>query len=252
VLPLTPLEIEEAKQIAQRLLVRYRQRAILFVNNTRDLREIQQVAEIGYCALQNEPPTAIALPLLRTLDKLSSRSTARKPLSILSLYRPRGSGYAVGLHTVGMAVDIAAYQGHTIDMGNPHEAVEGVLAIVKALDPRPYRLGLPRANVPQPRAFYPPPPRPKEAVFFPAPLPFVVPFLNIVPPRLENGRLVKTRHGEIRPLVLAWENEHSAPLEEIGSPRVKHVLQEAALRGVNCHLLFPDATNHLHLDVKPL
>jgi hypothetical protein len=37
---------------------------------------------------------------------------------------------------------------------------------------------------------------------------------------------------------------------EIGSVRVKAALAQAARRGARVHALFPDALDHLHLDVK--
>jgi hypothetical protein len=37
----------------------------------------------------------------------------------------------------------------------------------------------------------------------------------------------------------------------VGSPRVRRAVRDARRRGADIHLLFPDALDHLHLDVVP-
>src|SRR5207249_249573 len=51
-------------------------------------------------------------------------------------------------HALGIAVDIAAFGGHTISTAAPEEEVQAFLALLKALAPGRYRMGLPKAPEP--------------------------------------------------------------------------------------------------------
>jgi hypothetical protein len=154
-----------------------------------------------------------------------------------------------------MALDIAAYNGYAIDSRDPRRCVQGVLSVIKALEPRAYRLGLPKPPGTDPKGLLPPPPRPaKPWPFFPAPVPRVLDLLGyrVVAPRPgPGGTLLRDRRGYLRPDVLRWENERAAPLGHVGSPRVRRAVRDARRRGADIHLLFPDALDHLHLDVVP-
>ncbi len=94
------------------------------------------------------PPDAHLLTALRTL---AAHSTPSCPLAVLSLFRPpyRTAYWRHGgpgtLHARGMAVDIAAYDGHTIAQSNPEGCVRMTLALLRDLPPGRYRLGLPKA-----------------------------------------------------------------------------------------------------------
>lgn len=252
-LPLTAGELREARQIGSRLLVRFQRRSLVLVRGDREPAQIRQLAARGCVMAPDGFPVALTLPLLRTLDRLSRYATPGKPLALLSLYRPLSPTRPREPHGNGQAIDIWAYGGYTIHSRNPSPCVEGVLRVIKALGPGAYRLGVPKPPGSDPRALLPPPPRPRSWPFFPAPEPVVIDLLGLkfVAPRRENGQLTRNRRGQIRPLVSRWENERYAPPADIGSPRVKRALAEAARRGVVIHSLFPDALDHLHLDVKP-
>ena len=244
-----------AKQIGERLLARYRQRRIVLLNPERDTLQLNQLAQQGYYHTPEGADLTYALPLLSALDRLSERTTPEHPLILMGLYRPLGPERPNEPHGRGMAADIAGFWGHKIDAHNPAEAVAGVLAVLAVLPPGAYRLGLPKAPNSDPVALAPPPARPKAWPFFPAPLPGVMDIcecgIEVVTPHMEKGKLTTDSKGQIRPKVLRWENERGAPLAEIGDYSVRAAILSAKGRGADIHALFPDALDHLHLDVVP-
>lgn len=250
-LPPSEAERAQARQIGARLLARWQSGALVVTKPERETAQLQQLADSGFCLAPDGSPVALDPALLSTLDSLSARSTRERPLVILSLYRPLTPDRPRAPHGNGLAVDIAAFGGHRIDSRNVEECVAGVLAVIQALEPGRYRLGLPKPPDTDPVALLPPPPRPDDWPFFPAPLPLVDEATGVVLPTLENGAFVLNRRGEIRPIVLRWENERYAPLADVGSRRVRAAIEAAIARGAHIHSLFPDALDHLHLDVKP-
>jgi L,D-transpeptidase ErfK/SrfK len=251
---LTPAQLAEMRGIGARLLARCRAGALTFLRPEREPAQIQQIAARGCYMDPDGRRQAFSLALLHTLDWLAAHATAQKPLVVLSLYRPLSPNRPYEPHGNGAAADIAAYGGHPIDSRSVSECVEGVLSVIKALGPGFYRLGLPKPPDTDPVAFAPPPERPTNWPFFPAPQPAVVsygvPFLApLVAPRIADGHLALDGQGNLRPAITRWENENSAPLEDIGSLRVRRAIQMAVARGANIHMLFPDALDHLHLDV---
>lgn len=251
-------EQTERRQIGQRLLKRVHSGVITLINSERDGAQIRSLAERGcLCTVENKP-IAISLALLHVLDRLSAHASPKKPLAILSLYRSLGSKSSHEPHGNGLAVDIAAYGGHAIHSRNPQVTVAGVLSVIQALAPGDYRLGLPKPPQTDPVAFLPPPKRPTQWPFFPAPLPVAAPLPGVSLPGLRfvlpdgstNGTILASRGG-VRPLVTRWANERAAPLKDVGSPRIRTAIQMARTHRVNIHMLFPDAVDHLHLDVVP-
>jgi hypothetical protein len=242
----------ERRQIGKRLLSRVHSGIITLVNPERDGVQIRSLAEQGCLCNADKKPVAISLALLHVLDRLSAHASPKKPLAVLSLYRPPATKSRHEPHGNGLAVDIAAYGGHTIHGRNPQSTVSGVLAIIQALEPGDYRLGLPKPPQTDPIAFLPPPRRPANWPFFPAPLPVATPVPGVNLPGL-NLVLPKgsTLRGGVRPLIARWENERSAPLADVGNPRIRMAIQIARSHRVNIHMLFPDAVDHLHLDVVP-
>ena len=187
------------------------------------------------------------LPLLRTLDRLSARSTPQNPLVIMGLYR--GNSKA---HRSGIAVDIAGFGGTKIDSRETGRGLPAILAIVEALGPGEYSLGLPKPPDSDPIPLLPPPKRIPYWPYFPAPEPKVV-FSNgklVVAPKVERGRMVASRGNKLEPEILRWQNGRSAPLEDLGSPELRIALTAAPTRGVRFRSLFPDALDHLHLESR--
>ena len=244
-----------AKQIGERLMARYQAHRIALLNPERDGPQLQQLAQQGFYHSAEGKNIVYALPLLRALDRLSEQTTPQHPLTLLSLYRPFGPDRPNEPHGRGMAADIAAFWGHKIDGHNPGEAVEGVLAVLNALPAGPYRLGLPKPPNTDPVALAPPPARPAYWPFFPAPMPGVMDIcdcgIDVVAPLVEKGQVSKDNNGQVRPKVVRWENERGAPISALGDARVRAAIQSAQGRGANIHALFPDALDHLHLDVLP-
>jgi len=253
--PLPPAAQAEARQIGARLLRCYQAGALRLVRTERERRQLHQIAAQGYLSAADGRPVVVSLGLLRTLDRLAGRSTPRKPLGLLSLYRPLSATRSREPHGRGEAVDITAFGGYQIRSADRDECVNGVVSVIKALGPRAYRLGLPRPPGAPVVGLLPPPPRAKGWPFFPAPVPETVDLplgLRVVRPHTNgSGRFARTRRGGIRPRVSRWENERYAPLRDIGSARVRRILAQARRRGVTVHGFFPDAADHLHLDVKP-
>ena len=89
--------------------------------------------------------------LLRLLSTLAAHSTPARPLCVMSLLRPpyRYGGFVhvgpANPHSLGLAVDIAAYGGHEIRQSRPEQCVSATLALLRDLPPGRYRLGMPKA-----------------------------------------------------------------------------------------------------------
>ncbi len=219
---------------------RYRLGAVQFVNPARDTPQLQQAAQTGRFGR-----VIFTLPLLRTLDRLSARSTPQNPLVIMSLYRTNSRA-----HRSGIAVDIAGFSGTKIDGRETGRGLRAILPIVEALGPGEYTLGLPKPPDSDPIPLLPPPNRIPYWPYFPAPEPKLV-FSNgklVVAPKVERGRMVASRGSRLQPEILKWQNGRSVPLEDLGSPELRIALTAASTRGVRFRALFPDALDHLHLE----
>lgn len=98
--------------------------------------------------------------LLRMLTTLAAHSTPARPLCVMSLLRPpyRMGGFVhvgpANPHSLGLAVDIAAYGGYGIRQSNPEQCVAATLALLRDLPPGRYRMGMPKA----PEGGWEPPP----------------------------------------------------------------------------------------------
>jgi hypothetical protein len=111
---------------------------------------------------------------------------------------------------------------------------------------------MPKPPKTDPVVFLPPAPQPKSWPFFPAPLPQLIRLvgLSLVPPKPGQGRPAVL--GQMRPWVIRWENERGALIDEIGDRRVRLAVKKAVARKANIYSLFPDALDHLHIDVRPM
>jgi hypothetical protein len=268
--PLLPLVIERlyrpSRVLGAMLLKRAEQGVITLPHLERDTEYLRQLSRSGVVLSPQKRPVPIALPLLRTLDLLSSRSSREMPLELLSLYRPLKPARPREPHGNGMAADISAFAGCRIDSRQIERCVKGVIAFIDALPPGEYRIGLPKPPNTDPVPYLPPPPRPKRWPFFPAPLPrtvtlfgaiFVLARPELAQPRAGDSkgaaaRAVAPRPAVSKPWVERWENERGAPLSDIGDARVRAAIRAAVRRGANIYSLFPDALDHLHYDVRPL
>lgn len=253
--------------IGARLLARKQTGALQLVRTDREPIQLHQLAAQGFVNDPNGAPVVLAPALLRTLDCLSARATRAKPLALLSLYRPLSPARNREPHGRGQAIDLWAFGGYRFDARRPAECERALVAVLQALGPRPYRLGLPKPPGTDPRAFFPPPSRrtPARWPFFPAPLPELMklpgpsilgngPPLRVVAPHKDaHGKFVwDRRRKRFRPAVRRWENERYAPLSDVRSATLRTALAAAARRGVLVHRAFPDALDHLHLDVRTI
>jgi hypothetical protein len=236
-----------------------------------------------------EPP----IELFQMLNALADHSSEKKPLVITSLLRPpyKTARYSMqsptNPHALGIAVDIAAFEGHAVLTADPEEEVQACLALLKSLAPGRYRMGLPKAPEP-PTAVIPGAALPDDVTGDPSP-PDPAPVRT---PRSGAGALpsrgVRRQDGVHRPLppappvdpppaaidqapsapawpffppqqrtldthgrpVTLFANEHYAAEEFLNDARIRSALAEARRRGVDVFALFPDGVNHIHVDVK--
>lgn len=248
---MTAEDIAMARRQGQLLVGRYRSGQVVLLNTVRDLAELEQLANQGYLNGANHRPRALAPSLRQALARLANRTSRKKPLALLSLYRPFDPARPLEPHSNGLAADIAAFDGHTIDNRHPGEAVAGVMAILKALPPGQYRFGLPKPPDSDPEALLAPPERPRAWPFFPAPEPEVAQIgaATLVMPHFDGSKPATDSHGRFRPEVTCWANERAIPLSEIGEPRLRKAFASCSRNGVQVVMAFPDAADHLHIDV---
>jgi L,D-transpeptidase ErfK/SrfK len=249
-----PNELESARSQGALLLARYKTGHVKLINRDRDLPQIEQLARQGYVEGADHKQTSIAKTLRQALARLANRTSAGKPLVLMSLVRPARSAQSREPHSRGLAADIAAFGGHTIDNRHPAEAVAGVISVLQSLPPGQYRLGLPKPPDSDPEAFLPPPTRPGNWPFFPAPVPAVgkIGLVTFVVPKMNGDRPVLDSHGQFVPDILHWANERSIPLTNIGEPKLRAAIAQCSRQGIDILLAFPDAADHLHIDVAPL
>jgi hypothetical protein len=72
---------------------------------------------------------------------------------------------------------------------------------------------------------------------------------GLVAPERHNGKSVHDGASHSAPVLLRFGNERYAPEEALGDERVKRALAHARRRGVDVWALFPDAADHIHVDV---
>ncbi len=87
--------------------------------------------------------------------------------------------------------------------------------------------------------------------FFPAPEPEIKNGV-VAPLLLSNGKASVDASGKPLPHLIKFRNENYAAENELADPRIKHALQNARKRGVDVVALFPDAADHIHIDVRPV
>ncbi len=226
--------------------------------------------------------------LLHMLAVLVSKSTQDRPLELMSLLRPPyrlGDYVHVGPlnpHSLGLAADIASFGGYDIRQDQPESCVKATLALLDALPPGCYRLGLPKA--PETPLFVGRPPLPPilSGWLPPAPAaksvssadcvmgallgvtlgqsqPRPWPFFPPPQPRLEHGRICPepTANQPIignqpvtTPEIISYRNEAYAPIDKLLDRRLQREIAAARLRGVEIVAVFPDGADHIHIDVR--
>jgi len=248
-----PGEIARIRSQWSLLLARFRMGQVKLVNERRDLVQLEQLSAHGFLLASDKRVLSPALHLGQALARLANHTTKSKPLEILSIYRAPSASSPQEPHANGLAADISAFGGHIIHNRRPSEALAGVIAVVQTLPLGQYRLGLPKPPGTEPQAFLPPPDRPGNWPFLPAPIPRVgqIGALTLVLPHMVGAVPALDEHGRYRPEVMRWANEHSAPRSDLGDPRLRKALAQSARNGVEIVMVFPDAADHLHLDVLP-
>jgi len=235
---------DEATEIATRLLKRIRRGALVFSNARRDTDQIRQMAENGSIEGPCGEQTALSIKLLKTLDRLTARASSKRPLVVNSMYRPLGPGRPREPHGHGLAIDIGAYWGHRIQSADPDSCVAALIAIIKALGPGDYRMGLPRPPGSETASYMPNGDQAGEWPFFPPPRAILLEDRGDLPSRGGRGKSGAAR------VTIRWALHSYAPLEDVGNRRVRSAIEAAIVRGANIHSLFPDGVNHIHLDVR--
>jgi len=242
--------------------------------------------------LATEPPPEF----FQMLNALGASSSEEKPFSITSLLRPpyKTARYTMqsptNPHALGIAVDIAAFGGHTILTTDPEEETQALLALLRSLPPGRYRMGLPKApETKSPANVSTPAPEGMDADPVPTggegdvrgrsapPLPSRG--LRRQDPDRRSARgdraaaeseFNQTDTAAVTPgawpffpaprkevdargrSVWLFANERYAPESELNDPRIRRALAEARRRGVDVFALFPDGVNHIHVDVKQI
>ena len=188
------------------VLSRFRTHQVALIHEQRDLAQLQQLSTLGFLQASDKRPLAMDPQLGQALARLANHTTQTKPLVLLSLYRTRQSYRPREPHSNGLAVDISAFAGHTIDNHRPAEALAAAIAILRMLPPGRYRLGLPKPPNSDPKAFLPPPPRARNWPFFPAPVPLAgqIGPVSLVLPRTRGRRLEMDGPGVFRPAIARW------------------------------------------------
>src|SRR5687768_7534007 len=80
-------ERAEIKKVAARLIDAADAGRLVFVNQSRDRKQLDQLAGLD---AGSSPP--LTLELLRTLDTLAQKSTPEKPVQVMSIFRPLSPG----------------------------------------------------------------------------------------------------------------------------------------------------------------
>lgn len=219
--------------------------------------QIRQIAATG--AVRAGGQTIVpSIGLLRLLESLAAGASpparGRPPnFAIVSLVRPSSGphGTPIGEQVqVGRAVDIVRYAGKRIDIAFPTEAAEAIAAVIRNMAAGCYVLGLPR----------PPRTDPEGGS------------IDLQRhPRLYSASTVAPSRPRLSPLgervirenpFLPAENIGNCPTGTIegdlarlapdGRAALEPAIRDAReQRGVQIRCLFPDAPDHLHIQVEP-
>ncbi|MBD2768080.1 D-alanyl-D-alanine carboxypeptidase family protein [Hymenobacter sp. BT664] len=240
---------EEAADVATELLSG-RQVGRLALSNS-VLHQLEALAQTGSIPLDHSSDTVVPSPTLLALLQALLRGTpppaagTRAPFGLMSLVRPRAS-----YHTRGQAVDISRFAGHDIRMTNPARALQAVLAIIDLLPAGCYALGLPRPvradadgarrdharygylNLYQPGN--PPTLRPEYEN---------LPAANVFLPVNSQADIdVSPSHGNIA-------RDLDFIVDATAQSLLRTAVANARQRGARIKYLFPDALDHLHIQV---
>jgi hypothetical protein len=212
----------------------------------RELRMLRQLRDTGTAARgRGDPRVALSPELIALLHALQEQTPApaeggRAGFSMLSLVRGEGR------HGRGEAVDIDRYGGHSIHIRNRAETIEGVIAAVEALPAGCYALGLPRT--------------PRTDTVGAATDARRYPYIyEGTPPRVRAGYAAVAANPPFLPAV-AEADIGSSPthglrgdLNQVADAavraRLRAAIEAAQARGAQFRYLFPDAMDHLHIQV---
>jgi hypothetical protein len=212
----------------------------------RELRMLRQLRDTGTAARDaGGPQVALSPALIALLHALQEETPApaeggRAGLSLLSLVRGEGR------HGRGEAVDINRFGGHDIHIRNRASTIEGVIAAVGALPAGCYALGLPRTPRTDPvgaatdagryRHIYEgDPPRVRAGFAAVAANP---PFL----PAVAEAQIGSSPGGGTR-------RDLNHITDATVRTRLTAAIDAARARGAQIQSLFPDAMDHLHIQV---
>lgn len=238
-----------------------------------------------------KPPSSRLMLLLVALAAHSTPRRPLELLSLMRPPYPVDGFVHVGPvnpHSLGLAVDISSYGGFRFDRSRPEDCVRGAIRLLQDLPPGRYRLGMlkaPDSPLIVGRAPAPPalalwlPDLVSEPLaadssenshtvvyaaalgcvldqtistwpFFPAPEPLLAG--GLVQPEDAADSPLAIVAGRARPRILKFKNECYASPDELGDARLKAAIEAAARRGVNIVAMFPDGSDHIHVDVRQL
>jgi hypothetical protein len=214
--------------------------------SARELRMLEQLRDTGTAARgRGDPQVSLSPELIALLHALQEGAAApaaggRAEFSLLSLVRREGR------HGRGEAVDIDRYGGHPIHIRNRAETIDGVIAAIDALPAGCYALGLPRA----PRT------DPVGAATDAGRYPYIY---EGTPPQVRAGYTAVAASPPFLPAVAEADISHSPTGSTRGDlahvadaavrTRLRAAIDAAQTRGAQIRYLFPDAMDHLHVQV---
>jgi len=249
-IPSPPSSLSDADSligVAQELLEAIRQRRLRV--QPRDRSQIEQIARTGMVTNrqgQSVIPSPELVATLRTLLAGTPASSRREApqFAILSLVRFGG-----GRHAQGRAVDINRYAGHEINVRNLGEALQGILSVIANLPQGCFNLGLPRAPHVDPIGA-----ESDSRTYHGLNL-----YLPVCPARLRPQFAdLPSRHiffaagsAVDHPPSRTIEGDLAHIVNAVARAQLRAAIAEARLRGTFILSMFPDALDHLQIQMMP-
>jgi len=217
---------------------------------------IEQLENRGYLIGRGGEHIAVNPQLSSVVLALASNATSehgRPSFEIMSLIRPQDRS-PDSPHRQGIGIDIGRYGGHNIDIRNP-SAVQGITDVIISLPPGNYGLGLPRLPRTEPAGgnqdrerhpeFYQAQGGFNQTVIQPALTPRAETLSQassfVVPQSVGRSPTRRGVEADIRVLISNQTQQNN----------LINAINQARTRGVNIRAVFPDATDHLHIQLIP-
>lgn len=217
-----------------------------------------QLEDRGYLIGRAGEHISVNPNLSSVVLELASHATSargRPSFEIMSLIRPQDRN-PNSPHRQGVGLDIGRYGGHDIDIHSPRAAMEGIIAVIGDLPRGNYGLGLLRLPRTDPaggnedRAKHPEFYQRQGGFNQTVPRPALTPAAQIlsqaspfvVPRSVGRSPTGKGVEADVRAMI-------SDPTEQ--NNLINAITQARERHGVNIRAVFPDATDHLHIQLMP-